>query len=385
MIYLIPILLTLIGVVVYDYKQVASFRGVWVGVSWLSLVLIAGLRYQVGGDTLTYMSDFQYIIVPLQDLTWDLIVENYYNVLWVVFNSACKSIWDDFTMVQLVHAVVVNSAVVYFFARHTKHIFTALFFYTVCFFLFYNTEIMRASLAMAVFLFGFSTLEKKQWLRYLLVMVIAYGFHSEALVMLLFPVCHLLGRVHINIRTVSLLAGIAVAMMGLLVFLPYVATLLHLTERFAVFSHYIEYQSRLNIFGKMQYLALLVPWVLVLFMNKKTEYPLLRGMLVLFLMLSLPMLEYQVLFTRVTDFLKPACVVCLANGIWYVYGHKERALRIVGVLAIAGVLVVAVRDQLAGESGYEFYRRYFPYHHYWDSKTLDDKERQDMMNNVIIF
>lgn len=384
MIYLLPIVLLLIGVVAYDHKHLASWRGVWLFVCWLSIVLVAGLRYQVGGDTLSYMYDFDCVMVPICDLTWELIQANPYNLLWVLLNAVCKQCWNDFVLVQLVHAVIVNTAVVYFFAKHTQRVFTALFFYVLCYFLFYNTEIMRASLAMAVFLFGFSTLEKRQWLRYLLVMVIAFGFHSESILMLLFPLAFLLAKIPINWKSVLAIMAGSFVLLGCLLFLPYLSGLFALSSRFAMFVQYIEMGSTLNIFGKLQYFLLVIPWVLVLLLCRHIDQPLMRGLLILAIILSVPMMEYHVIFSRATDFIKPACIVCLAQGIGYCYEHPSLPLRWVKYLAIAGMFGLSAQSLLTGEKGFEFYRRYFPYHSYFESRTLDDQQRIQMMQKTVI-
>jgi len=374
----------LVGVVLYDGLEYPHWRGVLSAVCWLSLVLIAGLRYQVGGDTLSYMEDYKWVL-PLQDVTWNYLAQERYNALWVLLNAACKSISYEFVLLQMVHALFVNSAIFYFFKRYSKRFFTAVLVYAVLYFFFYNMEIMRASMAMAVFLFGFSTLEKKQWLRYLLVVVVAFGFHSEAIVMLILPICHWLGKVEVNLRNVVVILAAALVTMVVLLVLPRFTGVLNMTDRLSMFSQYIEADNTLNIFGKARYFLMVVPWLLVLLLCRDTEEGLLRGMLVLSIFFTVPMMEYHVLFSRMNDFLKPACIVCLSNGLAYYYAHRSEGLRVVKIAAVVSVLLLAPNDLSMGEADFKMWKRYWPYHSYLEYHEVEDAARKTMMENTEIF
>ncbi len=148
----------------------------------LNFILIAGLRYKIGSDTLVYMEE--YIEYPsLFDLAR-------YDILWVLFCAICKTISKSFFFMQFVQALIINCIYFYFIYKNTNYRFTALFLYFIFGFLYFNTEIMRESLAVAIFLLSLHSFYKKKWIRYFLLVIIASLFHSSALITLFFPLVH---------------------------------------------------------------------------------------------------------------------------------------------------------------------------------------------------
>ena len=114
MIYLLVFILLLIPVVRYDWMAKTGGENVWYYLNLIVLILLVGLRYRVGGDTLVYMS--MYNEWPAMDeLKYFDFEEAIYNPLWYIYTSVAKSISDEFWVLQIIQAVIVNSIFFHFF------------------------------------------------------------------------------------------------------------------------------------------------------------------------------------------------------------------------------------------------------------------------------
>ena len=99
MIYLLVFILLLIPVVKYDWMAKTGGENTWFYFNLVVLILLAGLRYRVGGDTLMYMSVFDEC-PTLDELKYFDFDTAQYNPLWYIFNAISKSVYNDFFLFQ---------------------------------------------------------------------------------------------------------------------------------------------------------------------------------------------------------------------------------------------------------------------------------------------
>ena len=104
-----------------------------------------------------------------------------YQPFWYIFNAAIKSVYDDFTFFQFVHAIIVNTAIFYLIPKYTKKKFLGILVYFIFFYLYFNTEILREVLAIVFFLFAYPLIFKKKYIQYFLLCGCAYMFHAFAM------------------------------------------------------------------------------------------------------------------------------------------------------------------------------------------------------------
>ena len=83
MIYLFVFILLLIPVVKYDLMAKTGGERGWFCFNLVVLILLAGLRYRVGGDTLMYMSIYD-DLPSLADLKYFDFAEADFNPLWYI-------------------------------------------------------------------------------------------------------------------------------------------------------------------------------------------------------------------------------------------------------------------------------------------------------------
>lgn len=153
----------------------------------IALVLLSAMRYRVGGDSLHYFDVFNSYPTLATLGAYDF-ANSEYNMGWIVFNAVVKSLSDSFYTFQFVHALILNITVFYFIKRYGRNKFLIAFFYLFFYYLYFNMEILRESLAIAIFLLGIPSLLNKNWRVYYIYCLVAYLFHSSALILFTFPI-----------------------------------------------------------------------------------------------------------------------------------------------------------------------------------------------------
>lgn len=149
-------------------------------------ILIAGLRWRLGVDTPNYLGYFYHKYPTLGDFSFDDygIIK---SPLYVLINSIVKTLGGRFYVVQLIHATIVNVLIFKYIKRHSDYIFTCLFFYAIMCYFYFNMEIMRASICIAICLFGNDYILDKKWLKGYFFYTLALLFHPQAIMMFVLP------------------------------------------------------------------------------------------------------------------------------------------------------------------------------------------------------
>ena len=188
MVYLVIFILLLIPVIKYDWKAKTGGEDTWYYFSLIMLILFAGLRYRVGGDTMTYMELFEEIPRLSEYKDFDFL-EAAYQPLWYLINMLSKSIHDSFTCFQLIHVAFVNISFFHFFKKYCpNYYFSVILLYYVAYFCYFNMEVLRESLCISLLLWATPALLQKRWLRYYGFCVICFFVHYSSLIMFFFPI-----------------------------------------------------------------------------------------------------------------------------------------------------------------------------------------------------
>lgn len=190
MIYLLVFILLLIPVVKYDWMAKTGGENTWFYFNLVVLILLAGLRYRVGSDTLMYMSVFE-DCPTLDELKYFDFAEAKYNPLWYVINAISRSIHDSFTCFQVIHAIFVNSVFFWFFRKYCPlYYFSAILLYYLGYFCYFNMEVMRESLCICIMLFAIPSYMNHKYFIYYILCIIGVLFHYSALLLFFLPLLH---------------------------------------------------------------------------------------------------------------------------------------------------------------------------------------------------
>jgi hypothetical protein len=209
------------------------------------LILIAGFRWKVGGDSLGYQERFDSLVYPIYQL--DKI--NFIKVGWepgyLLINSLCKTIIPEFWFFQLVHASFVNIVLFQFFKRYTPYYFTAILFYSVLYYFYFNMEILREIIPICIFVrFMYPALEEENYKKYYILNVIMIFFHNSAVILLLIP---FLSKFKLNKKGFIILGFAIVMIITVFSLFPNIVNVFAITDSLSSkFIKYSKYSLSLN-------------------------------------------------------------------------------------------------------------------------------------------
>lgn len=153
-------------------------------ISLVILIFFMGLRYRIGLDTNRYESFF-YTSIPLLNETERLLFfSSIIDPGFLLLESFVKTLFGDFVYVQIAQSLIVNTLILFYFKRHTKYIFTCIFFYYIWRYIPFTTEEMRAAIAISIFLYAYDFIISQKNTFAILLALLAFSFHSSTIVLI---------------------------------------------------------------------------------------------------------------------------------------------------------------------------------------------------------
>jgi hypothetical protein len=339
--------------------------------SWLlaffSFVLLAGLRYKIGGDTIAYMNWYDDGVPTLSKMslfnTSDA-NETQFDYLWVAFCSFCGLFSTDYFFMQFVHALVINSVYFYFIYKSTNYRFTALLIYFCLGFLYFNTEIMRESLAIAIFLLSISSFYRRKWIHYYIFSIIAFLFHSSALLLFFLP---FISKIKVN-KFFFYSIFILIPLIGVIwnLFQENIKLLFIFSNIESKAEAYFndEYVPNINGIILMIFIYVIIPLLLTFLSNKTDRKD--SPFIWLYIVFGILTVFNGVIFTRFQNYLFFPFIVWLADICFEIQidyrptllGKKKLIILLI-FMFFAGKHYTYFKED---DPGVYFYQRYLPYH-----------------------
>lgn len=348
----------------------------------LAFILISGLRYKIGSDTLRYMDEYKYYpnLFELSDYRFS---ETRYDFLWVFFCSTCKTFSDSYFFMQFILAIMINSIYFYFIYKSTNYRFTGLLLYFVFGFLYFNTEILRESLAVAIFLLSIHFFYEKKWIKYYLLAFIAILFHSSAFIVLVFP---FFSKVKFNKSFIISLVIIAM-FAGVIwtLFNEYIQTFFFVQSVRTKAEAYLNnelyiYNLKGIIYGLFTYVF--IPLLFIIFYKKHFNNEIKEAPFVwLYIALGIFIIYNNTIFTRFQNYLFFPFIMFLTRFFIEFQHNKKKVLfqpvlnLSLFVLLVFGKYYNYFKPDIT-ETTY-IYQRYFPYHSIITQKTTKERELLD--------
>ena len=385
--YILFILLTFCLSLRFDGQaEYTRTKKVWYIIVGIYLVLLAGFRNGVGGDTQLYMQDFEYVPSTwgeLNEFISDELTESGYMPGWSILVFLCKRWFDSFYAVQLAQALIVNIGILYLFRQYTTHIFLCTLLYGVSYvFFLFNMEVMREAISVVLCGIGMHNyLRGEKWKFYLLV-GISILFHISALVALLFPFVRLK---QINIKTM-IMAFFAALLLFLLsdVIVNYLPSLLGSSVNRIVEKIFLYSEITLNLFG---------------FLENAIRYLIINAGIVFFAQWSIgedeqrqkDYIKYMSFYLIITvlicgfigfsRFRNYTLIFFLIMLTEFIYHYKSQLYTnaIIKLIVLAGFVFYTSRYYMTyypGSHGYK-YEFYYPYTSILD-ENVDTSKREDM-------
>ena len=187
MIYFVVLILILILTIRYDINGKTEYRDQWYNAVLIILILIAGLRFRLGEDTLNYMYFFYNDFPSLFDLDIDTFLNSDQPPLWILLNSIVKTLGGRFFVVQLIQATILNALVLKFFKKHSSYPFACVALFFLWRYQWFSMVVMKAAVALSIMLFANDYFLEKKYLKGSLLLLLATGFHQSSVVFLIVP------------------------------------------------------------------------------------------------------------------------------------------------------------------------------------------------------
>ena len=203
----IIILIICCGCAIKNKRMAYSLRIFWLVVICTYMILVIGLRYRVGIDTLNYMQSYEQvpnIETYLQRFSWKDVRDPLYNILSALFKTCTKEFWPF----QLFMASITTICIIKFLKRTCINPFIGLIVFLIVQWLYFTTEIIRESAAISIFLLNYRNIQKKQYLKYYLYSLLSIGFHYSAVITWIFPFCR---KLRFNLAYILLCLAIVVS------------------------------------------------------------------------------------------------------------------------------------------------------------------------------
>lgn len=334
----------------YDIKGNKAGYNTWVKFGCVILILLAGLRNHVGGDTFNYIYHFDQW-PNLQELfSTKLSLSEVTQPLWFLINCILKTIYSDFVVVQLFHAIVVNLLIFRFIKKTTNKVFIAILFVYCIVWWNFNFEIMRESLCVAIYLNSLLELKKKKVFRFILFSIPCLLIHYFSFVIIAFTLL----VYYLNNKTTILLIGAIILV--LLVFRDIFSnfaleiafmTAEDLSERLEDYIYGDVYgTTNLNLFGIFSKLLLLLQPVLIIYSyyTSKTTDSLELKLLMLYILFFIITAVFPI-FSRFLNYLM---VLLIIGSINYLSQNKRKRN-----LSYSIVCILFIYNMVAGIN--EFY------------------------------
>ena len=117
----------------------------------LPIILIAGLRYRIGGDTYFYMKWYEFMPTLDRVAFYDIVK---FQPFWIISVASFKSLQLSYFHFQFFHAVVLNLSYVWLLRKYKFNVALGVLLYFVLVAGRFNFEILRESLAIVFFFHG---------------------------------------------------------------------------------------------------------------------------------------------------------------------------------------------------------------------------------------
>lgn len=344
------------------------------------MILIVGLRYRIGLDTISYERSFQYV-VPLSDVSRYVLADSEWDPLFYLFISLSKTLCNEFWFFQLFQALFVNTIFFRFIWKNCDNKFTCITIYYIFLYLSFACETMRESCAVAMFLLGWEFLKKDKWIVFSFFLLLSYGFHTSAIALFILPflkITKIWDSLKIGKAYLFFLLGLLMFGSFLSIYMFDYISLINISSRFyaKVFS-YAEEQymdNGLNIIGILSKIFQFVFYPLIAVttlkitnpekIKKNQEQIIMIGLIFVFLSLNITILY------RYQNYFMPFAFITVADMFYnelIIIGKSFRTR----IKSFHGWLLyffpavlfwwAGMNQPVHGDSNYRIYMVYYPY------------------------
>lgn len=380
MIYIVIALFVLFPAFYYEaLRNRKHDGGLYYWIECFVLIIFMGIRYRVGGDSLRYESYFQYANT-FSDIIAYGFNKDFAQPLWQLLQGVCKEVFDSFYALQIVHAAVVNFSFFYIAKRYCNNKFTFIVLYYFLQYLYFNTEIMRESLAVAMFLLSFPSLEKKNYFVYYVFAILAFLFHVSSIILFFIPLVYglLSGKNRWKSVVFLLIILIGVYLLADRIIGSLVEGLFIDNESLQMKTYSVNDGNKLNIYGVIMALFLMSPIALsyIFIRYSSIDTPINRFVINMSLVLTVLGMLFLPL-TRLQDYFIIPFLFIFADLI-----HDGRVIKkfryslLIASLVLLYSGILFYSSSVTNDTRTTHFKMYYPYHSIFDPVKEIERERE---------
>jgi len=333
------------------------------------LVLIAGLRYNVGVDTYSYTKEFQ-TFPTIYQLDFSFIKQSNYQILWILFESVLRTFTSSFYVLQFTLAIFVNFVVFKTVRKYSISPFLTMVFYFLFFYFNLNMEILRESIPICLLLVAIPFLIERKLIRYLIISTIAFFFHESGIILFIVPFIFYL-RISKKYYFITIIVLFSISSIVSFYFTDFVTNLNFLFNQSKVSSYFtpVDRSAGTDLFIYIKYI--IFP-SLVLFISFKTLTEMEKKVIFLYIICSI--LYVQIIgFFRIRDYFLLLFLISVSNAIMRGFRNKtyNNFLRI-AYLSIF-LFVFLFRYYYAETNQFNLYSNYYPYNSIFNERIPESR------------
>ena len=345
------------------------------------LILVAGLRNNVGGDTIAYMRDWDRIddIFHIDTYTM-LYMSLYYRPLTLGIILLCRTISQEFFVWQLVQAAIVNIATFYIINKEAKYKYEVALLYLLFQYFYFNMEIMRESLAVGAFYFALLFYSQKKWTKYYITLLVAFLLHDSVFIFFILPLFHKFIDKKFNVTTLIILfVSGAIIFKGLL---PSLVSLLPGNRGEKFLTGYGAWENA-TILGTLKVYFMIFVYYAILKTEENRHSSFVINGFKIFLILNIWGIFLPIISGRISNYVRLFSFIVFADLIWY-----YRKLILQKVL-IALLLFNSYRYYFndvtylvspGSSDNYYFYELFYPYY-----SVFEEPDQEVIDRRILIF
>lgn len=314
-IYLIVMVLAIINIT-YVKKEKLSFFYVLV---CIYLVMFTGLRDGLGGyDYFQYKAYFD-AIPPLEDINLLNLDFYKYESGYTLLNSLLKSFTENSHVLFIVVSIITLGGILILNYKYSRYPFFTLQFFLYKMFLYNNFVALRQSFVIAIFIFAIKFIEKRNFKKYILCIIVSMLFHLSAIVLI--PV-YFINRV--DLRKVEIKKILLVCIGGFLFSNIMFDLIMSLVSLFGK-TRYMNYSSGstmafyLNILEGLMFLFLIKKFNKMDKELEKINY----NLVVLYFAITVIFMNYSFMARVTMNFIFPM-ILLFGDTLKYMDGRKKK-------------------------------------------------------------
>lgn len=380
--YLIILLFFFFNMVCFDWLKYGRNKNIIYYFEMIILILVAGFRYKLGGDTFVYMVEEWPFYPTLSEITKKSLFANGHNIFWNLTIIICKTLCHSFIFFQFVHTIFVNLVFFWFFKKYTPYIFSAVFVYAIGHFFYFNFEIMREIICICILMMATPALLEKKYLKYYVYAFIALGFHYSSIFIFTFPILLFFkpwGLKSSSIFSLSLFCIVScsfVLISSIFVFLNNSV----ITHKFLYYTSEVSY----SVVGIAYQMFLCLPVALLLFLNQRynTSTSSFNNLLSMLMALYLLTITLGLIAIRLCNYIIPFYLIFGINIFYKVFSQTKRPLMVRPII-FSAIFCIFFNfgyyyfKKLDVAPSKRFYTIFYPYTSIWsDNNTSIIKARE---------